>query len=73
MPAWPSIADIVAKVQNGELKAVDLVAQSLTSIADKKEFDAIIATLDEPAKKRAAEIDALVAAGEKIGRFGIPV
>lgn len=73
MSQWPSIADIAAKVQGGELKAADLVEQALQTIADKEEFKAIIVTLAEPARARAAEIDAKIAAGEQVGRLaGVP-
>jgi aspartyl-tRNA(Asn)/glutamyl-tRNA(Gln) amidotransferase subunit A len=70
---WLPIAEIAARVQSGELKAVDLVEQSLKTIADKSEFEAIIATTSERARDRAQEIDARVAHGEKIGPLaGVP-
>ncbi len=73
MSQWLAIADIAAKVNAGELKAADLVAQSLKTIADKAEYNAIIATLDDTAKKRAQEIDAHVATGKNVGRLaGVP-
>jgi aspartyl-tRNA(Asn)/glutamyl-tRNA(Gln) amidotransferase subunit A len=73
MSQWLPIADIAAKVQDGELKAADLVAQSLKIIVDKAEYQAIIITLDESAKQRAAEIDARIAKGESVGRLaGVP-
>ena len=58
MSVWLPIADIAAKVRSGELKAADLVEQSLRIIADKAEYQAIIATLDEAARARAKQIDA---------------
>ncbi len=71
--SWLPIVEIAKKVQSGELKATDLVEQSLKVIAEKQEFNAIIATLDESARKRAAEIDERVLGGEKIGRLaGVP-
>jgi aspartyl-tRNA(Asn)/glutamyl-tRNA(Gln) amidotransferase subunit A len=73
MGTWPKIADIADKVQKGELKAVDLVEQSLKAIEEKKEFDTIISLTQERAKERAAEIDKQVAEGKKIGRLaGVP-
>ena len=70
---WLPIADIATKVQAGELKAADLVEQSLKTIADKKDYDAIIVTTESRARKRAANIDARVANGEKAGRLaGVP-
>ncbi len=73
MSQWLPIADIAAKVQAGELKAVDLVEQALKTIEEKKEFDAIIATTAERARTRAVSIDAAVKKGEKVGRLaGVP-
>jgi aspartyl-tRNA(Asn)/glutamyl-tRNA(Gln) amidotransferase subunit A len=73
MSQWLPIADIAAKVQAGELKAVDLVELSLKTIAEKKEFDAIIATTEKRARERAKAVDERVAKGEKIGRLaGVP-
>jgi len=70
---WPSIADIAAKVRAGELKASDLVEQALTAIADKREYDAIIATTAERARERAAAVDAAVKNGEALGLLaGVP-
>jgi aspartyl-tRNA(Asn)/glutamyl-tRNA(Gln) amidotransferase subunit A len=69
MSPWGSITDIAAKVSSGELKAVDLVEQSLQAIADKSEYQAIIVTLDDRARERAKAIDA----GEAHGRLaGVP-
>lgn len=70
---WLPIAEIATKVQAGELKAVDLVRQSLENIADNKDFDAIISTLEKPALERAKAIDSSIAKGEKVGRLaGVP-
>lgn len=70
---WLPIADIAARVQAGELKAVDLVDKALKTIAAKQEFNAIIATTSERAKQRASEVDAQVAKGETAGRLaGVP-
>lgn len=73
MSQWLPIDQIAAKVQKGELKATDLVEQSLKTIADKKEYDAIIATTEGRARERAKAIDARVAKGEEVGRLaGVP-
>jgi aspartyl-tRNA(Asn)/glutamyl-tRNA(Gln) amidotransferase subunit A len=70
---WPSIAEIAARVQKGELKAADLVEQALKTIEEKKEFDAVIALVAERARERAAEIDKRIAGGESVGRLaGVP-
>lgn len=55
---WLPIADMAAKVRAGELKASELVEQALKTIAEKSEFQAIIATLDDRARERAKQIDA---------------
>jgi aspartyl-tRNA(Asn)/glutamyl-tRNA(Gln) amidotransferase subunit A len=56
--AWQAISAIAEDVRKGKLKAEVLVRQSLKSIEDNKEYDAIISTLDERALKRAAGLDA---------------
>lgn len=73
MSQWLPIADIATKVKAGELKARDLVEQALATIADKKEYDAIIATLDERARERAIAIDQAAADGQELGALaGVP-
>jgi len=57
MDDWPAIADIAARVQKGELKAVDLVNKSLAAIEANQDYDAIISTLQDRALSRAAEVD----------------
>jgi aspartyl-tRNA(Asn)/glutamyl-tRNA(Gln) amidotransferase subunit A len=69
MSQWLPVADIAAKVQTGELKAIDLVEQSLKTIAENKEYDAIIATTESRARQRATQVDA----GKIKGRLaGVP-
>jgi len=71
--SWQPIADIAAGVASGELRAVDLVEQALGAIADKAEYQAIIATTAERARERAAAIDAAVKNGQQPGRLaGVP-
>lgn len=73
MNRWLVIADIAARVQKGELKAVDLVKQSLAEIDKSKEYDAIISVLSNRALERAKDIDEKIAKGQKIGRLaGVP-
>ena len=73
MNAWPAIADIAAGVQKGELKAVDLVEQSLAEIEKNKEYDAIISATKDRALARAGKIDKKTAEGENVGRLaGVP-
>jgi len=73
MSKWPAIADIAARVQKGELKAVDLIKQSLAEIDKNKEYDAIISVVEDRALQRAKEIDQKVTKGQKAGRLaGVP-
>ncbi len=73
MSQWLPIAELAAKVRAGELKAADLVEQSLKTIEQKKEFDAIITTTAERARERAASIDASVKNGQNPGKLaGVP-
>ncbi len=73
MSQWLPIEQIARSVNSGELKAQDLVKQSLKSISDNKDFDAIISTLEDNALKRASEIDKSVATGKTAGRLaGVP-
>lgn len=70
---WKPVADIAADVQSGMVTAAALVEQALTAIERHTEFNAIIVTTAERARERAAEIDARIAAGEKVGRLaGVP-
>ena len=71
--SWPAIADIAKDVQSGKTSASAMVAQSLKTIDDQKDFQAIIATTAERAHERAKDIDARIAKGEKVGRLaGVP-
>lgn len=70
---WLPVRDIAAKVATGELKAVELVEKSLQIIADKAEYQAIIATTADRARQRAVQIDEQVARGEPVGELaGVP-
>jgi len=70
---WLPIAELSAKVRAGELRAADLVEQALKTIEAKKEYNAIIATIPERARTRAASIDAAIKNGETVGRLaGVP-
>ncbi len=73
MPAWPKIADIAAGVQKGQLKAIDLVKQSLAAVEENKEFDTVISTIERRALARAAMIDEKAEKGESVGPLaGVP-
>ncbi len=70
---WPPIADSAASVQAGKTKAVDLVEQALKTINEKSDYNAIIVTTHDRARRRAADVDALVAKGQPAGRLaGVP-
>ncbi len=67
--AWLPVAEIAAKVQSGEFKALDLVEQALKTIEDRQEYKAIIATTAARARARAKAVDA----GDNRGRLaGVP-
>src|SRR5579864_6054611 len=51
------IAEIAEQVRNGQRKAADLVSEALNKIAENREYDAVISTLEERAKNRADKID----------------
>lgn len=71
--SWKPIAELAADVNSGRAKAADLVAKSLQLIEEKSEYKAIIVSLDKAAKKRAAQIDDIVASGKSAGRLaGVP-
>ncbi len=73
MSQWLAIDEIAAKVQKGELLARDLVEQALKTIHDKKEFQAVISTVAERARERAASIDVAIKNKHKVGRLaGVP-
>jgi aspartyl-tRNA(Asn)/glutamyl-tRNA(Gln) amidotransferase subunit A len=70
---WPALAAIAADVQDGKVSATDTVERALKTITSKQEYNAIIVTLDEAAKKRALTIDARIANGDNVGRLaGVP-
>lgn len=71
--SWDPIAKLAEAVNSGSVSAKELVEKSLAQIGEKSDFQAIIATLEEPARKRAVEIDELVKAGKNAGRLaGVP-
>lgn len=73
MSQWLPITDLAEQVQSGKLRAVDLVEKALATIADKQDYNAIIATITKRARERAAAVDAAVADGEAVGRLaGVP-
>lgn len=70
---WLPIVDMADQVRAGKLKAVDLVEQSLATIAEKEDYRAIIVTTAGRAKERAQTIDSQVTKGEAVGRLaGVP-
>lgn len=73
MSDWPSLKQLSKKVNAGEIKAVDSVKKSLSVIANNQQYQAIIATTEDRALKRAAEIDQKISAGSSGGRLaGVP-
>src|SRR6266446_6059802 len=73
MATWPKIADISTRVQKGELKAADLVKQSIELIEQNKDYGAIISATKERAVERAKAIDEKAQKGETVGPLaGVP-
>lgn len=73
MGNWKPIAELAKEVKSGQTTALALVEKSLALIDEHKEFQAIIAVVEERAKARAAEIDEQVKNGEDPGRLaGVP-
>jgi aspartyl-tRNA(Asn)/glutamyl-tRNA(Gln) amidotransferase subunit A len=73
MSQWKSLSALVDDVQNGVTTASELVERSLKTIAEKEQYKAIIATLEDRARERAKQIDAKVVAGKDAGRLaGVP-
>ena len=71
--SWEPIAAIAESVRTGSVKATDLVEKSLSLIAEHVEFQAIIATTEQRARKRAAFIDEQISAGKNPGCLaGVP-
>lgn len=67
------VANIAVKVQNGEVSAKALVKEALANLESAREYDAIISYVKGRALERAAEIDAMVARGQKIPPLaGVP-
>lgn len=73
MSQWLPIAELAAKVKAGELTATELVERSLKAIEEKESYKAIIATMADRARERAANIDVMVKEGKELGRLaGVP-
>lgn len=71
--SWQAVSVIADEVRAGKTKAADLVDQALKAIAAHAEYNAILATIEDRAKQRANEVDALVASGKGAGRLaGVP-
>ena len=73
MSQWLPVAALAEEVRAGKVTALELVERSLKTIGEKKEYNAIIATLDARAKSRAASIDRQIKEGHTDGRLlGVP-
>ena len=71
--SWDRISKIAQDVQTGKSSATSLVEKSLKSIANNKEYHAILSVNADRALQRAAEIDEQVKNGKKVGRLaGVP-
>lgn len=73
LDSWPAIKDIARSVQAGETTAISQVEKALAIIEKSKDYNAILSVTSERARKRAVEIDASIAKGQKIGKLaGVP-
>lgn len=67
------IQEIAARVQAGEVKAVDLIKEAIAKAESVADYNTLLHITKERAIQRAEEIDARVAKGEKIGVLaGVP-
>ncbi len=73
MTQWASVSELANEVNDGKLKAMELVERALRTIEEKHEYNAVIASVEKRARQRAEEIDGRIAKGEKAGRLaGVP-
>ncbi|MFO0882560.1 MAG: Asp-tRNA(Asn)/Glu-tRNA(Gln) amidotransferase subunit GatA [Candidatus Saccharimonadales bacterium] len=71
--SWAPIKELAADVQAGKLSAVDNVKKALARIKETSDFHVVLETAEKRALERAAQIDADVKAGKKVGRLaGVP-
>jgi aspartyl-tRNA(Asn)/glutamyl-tRNA(Gln) amidotransferase subunit A len=73
MSQWLPLSELAEQVRSGETTALKLVEQALRTIEEKKEYDAIIVTLEARACARARSIDEEIKKGHTEGRLlGVP-
>lgn len=67
------IAEIAKGVNTGQLKAAELVHESLAAVKDKRDYNLIISDLEKRAIVRAKQIDETASKGKSTGRLaGVP-
>ncbi|HSX24324.1 MAG TPA: amidase, partial [Candidatus Saccharimonadales bacterium] len=64
---WDAIEQIAADVRAGKVTATELVERALKTIEEKKEYHAIISTLESRARGHAEIIDDMIAHGDDHG------
>ncbi|WP_020130174.1 amidase [Streptomyces sp. 303MFCol5.2] len=73
-PAWPPAVEIAAAVRAGRPSAVDVTGEALARIARiDRSLRAFAEVWEERARARACEVDARVAAGERLPLAGVPI
>jgi aspartyl-tRNA(Asn)/glutamyl-tRNA(Gln) amidotransferase subunit A len=73
MSKWKTIVEIAEDVQAGRVTASENIEKALEIIQAEQAYDAIIATTEARARKRAKDIDKRIKGGEKVGRLaGVP-
>ncbi|QJT07073.1 amidase [Streptomyces asoensis] len=72
--AWPPAGEIAAAVRAGRVSAVDVVGEALARIARvDRSLCAFAEVWEERARAGAREVDARVAAGERLPLAGVPI
>ncbi|MFE6827968.1 amidase family protein [Streptomyces sp. NPDC057690] len=73
-PAWPPAVEIAAAVRAGQPSAVDVTGEALARIARiDRSLRAFAEVWEERARAWAREVDARVAAGERLPLAGVPI
>jgi aspartyl-tRNA(Asn)/glutamyl-tRNA(Gln) amidotransferase subunit A len=73
MSQWLPLQELAEQVRTGKVTSSELVERALKTIEKKKDYDAIIVTLNERARSRASSIDTEIKKGHKEGRLlGVP-
>jgi len=71
--SWEPIAELAKQVASGTVTAAELVERALSRIDETAEYNVVLEKATDRARARAAQVDAAVKAGKKVGRLaGVP-